>query len=180
MKKDKGITIISLVITIIVMLILISITIGSIKDSKNTVNEAKDSKKRLELQEVQQIVFENYIKYKQTGNEDYLIGTQVNSEELMTYKEEIDSYYKQLESNHEEFEFLDEDYKNYYKIDDNEKLNKLGLQSTIKEYDQNSISDEAEENTMDKYLVNYKTGEVYNYTTKKTKEGTILYVRGNE
>ena len=167
MKKNKGITIISLVITIIVMLILISITIGSIKDSKNTVNEAKDSKKRLELQEVQQIVFENYIKYKQTGNEDYLIGTQVNSEELMTYKEEIDSFYKQLEANHEEFEFLDEDYKNYYKIDDNEKLNKLGLQST-------------KENTMDKYLVNYKTGEVYNYTTKKTKEGTILYVRGNE
>ena len=150
MKGNKGITLISLMITIIIMLILASITITTISGSNDTVKETEDSNKRFELQEVQQIVLETYIKFKQTGNEEYLAGTLCEENILKQYENEVE---KKLQ---------DESYSNYYMLD-SKTLKELGIQDS-----------------KDSYIANYETGEVFNYTTKKTSEGNVLYVNVNE
>lgn len=151
MKENKGITLISLIVTLIVMFIIASITVATIKKDNNTVKETKSSIKLYELNQIQQTVFENYVKYMQTQNEDYLVGTQCTSTaELSQYESEVNIEFKDTEG---------EGYKNYYYLQNDEDLNKLGITGTE-----------------DKYIVNYKTGEVFNYTTKKTSTGEVLYI----
>lgn len=149
-KNENGITIISLVITIIMMLILASVTITSIVGRNSVVEDAADSNKILELQEVQQAVFETYIKYKRTENEEYIIGTKCNQELLEQYENEVDITLK------------DTTYNKYYLLNSQD-LKKLGLNDSI-----------------DSYIVNYEMGEVFNYTTKKTVDGKALYTTGKE
>ena len=151
MKKNKGITLIALTITIIVILILSSVIITTVKKSNSTVKQARISTKVYELQQVQQSVIQNFIKYKQTGNEEYLVGTKCNSQDtLNTYKEELGIEFKST-------------YEDYYILGSSDELKKIGLK-----------------NGEDSYIVNYKTGEVFNYTTKKTEDGNVLYINGNE
>ena len=151
MKENKGITLIALTITIIVTLILSSIVFTTVRKSDNTVKQAKISTKIYELQQVQQVVIENYIKYKQTENEEYLVGTKCSSQDVLdAYKEELGIEFKST-------------YEDYYILGSSDNLKKLGL-----------------ENSEDYYIVNYKTGEVLNYTTKKTEDGNVLYINGNE
>ena len=149
-KNENGVTIISLVITIIMMLILASVTITSIVGRNSVVEDAADSNKILELQEVQQAVFETYIKYKRTENEEYIIGTKCNQELLEQYENEMNITLK------------DTTYNKYYLLN-SQNLTKLGLNDSV-----------------DSYIVNYETGEVFNYTTKKTVDGRVLYITGKE
>lgn len=151
MKENKGITLISLIVTLIVMSIIAAITVTTIKKDNNTVKETKSSMKVYELQQIQQTIFENYIKYMQTKNEDYMVGTQCTSlAELTQFETELDITFKDTEG---------EGYKDYYYLDSEEALKKLGITGT-----------------KDRYLVNYKTGEVLNYTAKKTSTGEVLYI----
>ena len=151
MKENKGITLIALTITIIVTIILSSIIFTTAKKSNTTVKQARISTKIYELQQVQQVVIENYIKYKQIGNEEYLVGTKCNSQDVLNaYMEELGIEFKST-------------YEDYYILDSNDKLKKLGI-----------------ENSEDYYIVNYKTGEVFNYTAKKTEDGNVLYINGKE
>ena len=151
MKENKGITLIALTITIIVTIILSSIIFTTVKKSNTTVKQARISTKIYELQQVQQVVIENYIKYKQIGNEEYLVGTKCNSQDVLNaYMEELGIEFKST-------------YEDYYILDSNDKLKKLGI-----------------ENSEDYYIVNYKTGEVFNYTAKKTEDGNVLYINGKE
>lgn len=152
MKNNKGITLIALIITIVVLSILSSIVIISVKEKNGIQKEAKDSKKLLELQEVQQAVLETYIKYKQTENTDYLIGIQCNS------KSDINTYAG------EEAKILkDSEYTNYYILKDEEDFKKIGI-----------------DRVSDFYIVNYTTGEVLNYTTLKNYDGKVLYTSAEE
>lgn len=151
MKENKGITLISLIVTLIVMSIIATITVTTMKKDNNTVNETKSSMKEYELHQIQQTVFENYIKYIQTKNEEYLVGTQcTNVSQLTQYENELDISFKDTAG---------EGYKNYYYLDNDEALNKLGITGT-----------------KDRFIVNYKTGEVFNYTAKKNKTGEVLYI----
>ena len=153
MKENKGITLISLIVTMVVMSIILAITVATMKKDNNTVKETKSSMKTYELQEIQQVVFENYIKYIQTKNEDYLVGTKCTSaSELTQYETELGITFKEKS-----------EYGNYFFLDSSEALDKLGIS-----------------NTKDKFIVNYKTGEVLNYTTKKTSDGEVLYIKGIE
>lgn len=153
MKENKGITLISLIVTMVVMSIILAITVATMKKDNNTVKETKSSMKTYELQEIQQVVFENYIKYIQTKNEDYLVGTKCTSAAQLTqYETELGITFKEKS-----------EYGNYYFLDSTEALDKLEIS-----------------NTKDKFIVNYKTGEVLNYTTKKTSDGEVLYIKGIE
>ena len=116
----------------------------------SVVEDAADSNKILELQEVQQAVFETYIKYKRTENEEYIIGTKCNQELLEQYENEMNITLK------------DTTYNKYYLLN-SQNLTKLGLNDSV-----------------DSYIVNYETGEVFNYTTKKTVDGRVLYITGKE
>ena len=151
MRKNQGITLISLIITLIVMSIIATITVATMKKDNNTVKETKSSMKLYELQQIQQIVLENYVKYMQTKNEDYLVGTKCTSlSQLNQYENELNIQFKDTAG---------EGYTNYYYLDSDDALSALEITGT-----------------KDRYLVNYKTGEVLNYTEKKTSTGEVLYI----
>ena len=151
MKKNNGITLIALVITIVVMAILISVAVISVKSPKGVDKEAKSNKKTFELQEVGQAVLETYLKYKQTGNEEYLVGIPCTLSEINTNAGEHKSLLK------------DSTYSHYYLLNTEENLEKIGIKDTT-----------------DFYIVNYETGEVLNYTTPKNYDGKVLYLNGKE
>lgn len=157
MRENKGITLISLIITIIVMLILASVIISSMDGSNSTTKTASSSNKIFELEEVQQAVLETYIKYKQTNNSDYLVGETCSESILLEYENEFG-----------EIKFKDRtdgkiNYNNYYMLNSKEDLNSLGIR-----------------NSEDYYIVNYQTGEVFNYTSKIDSNGKVLYVNAKE
>ena len=76
-KSQKGITLMALVITIIVLLIIAGIGIGEIIGNSGDINQTKDVLALSELKKIQQAVLENYIKYKQIGNESLFIGNYI-------------------------------------------------------------------------------------------------------
>lgn len=79
MKFQKGITMVSLVITMIVILILsgIGVTVGT-----ETIKKSKDSKLTSELLVVQHSVLEQYTKYQTTKDKSYLVGNKMSKEEV--------------------------------------------------------------------------------------------------
>ncbi len=56
MKKDKGITLIALVVTIVVLLILASITVGTLMGENGTIKKAKEAKREHEISQEREIV----------------------------------------------------------------------------------------------------------------------------
>lgn len=162
-KREKGITLIALVITIIVLLILAGVGIGELTGKKNSINESKDKTALSELTKIQQAVMETYIKYKQLGSTSYLIGTR------MTYAY-TQSEFNQMGSNESLKIAVSYDESNeidpstyYYKLDNNNLLD-MGLDNI---------------NNNNEYIVNYSTGEVFNITQRKTINGEALYIWAN-
>ncbi len=152
MKDNKGITLIALIITIAVLSIVISVAVLSVKGQGGVDKETKNNKKLFELQEVQQAVLETYIKYKQSDNAEYLIGIQCNSiSDINRYAGEEANLLK------------DSIYTNYYVINNEENFKKIGIDKST-----------------DFYIVNYKTGEVLNYTTPRNYDGKVLYTSAEE
>ncbi len=75
-RNNKGVTLVSLVVTIIVLLIIASISIvGGIQGA----DTAADNKLLTELDMVQHAVLQRYTKYSLTKDKDLLVGTKVNS-----------------------------------------------------------------------------------------------------
>ena len=69
MKKNAGITMVSLVVTIIVLLILSSITIGALFGDNGILTIAKKAKENTELARIEEETSLNDL-YKQLGVED--------------------------------------------------------------------------------------------------------------
>lgn len=75
-RNNKGVTLVSLVVTIIVLLIIASISIvGGIQGA----DTAADNKLLTELDMVQHAVLQRYTKYSLTKDKELLVGTEVNS-----------------------------------------------------------------------------------------------------
>lgn len=156
MKKEKGITLVALVVTIIILLILAGIGISSSTGINGNIQTAKTNIALAELSEVQQIVLETYIKYNQTKNEENIVGTALTYSEATSYASEVSSSISLLA---EEYDLTSADITEvYYELSTSD-LATLGIE-------------EAE----DTYIVNYSTGEVFNYTLKETADGQVLYV----
>ncbi len=151
MKNNKGITLISLVITIIVLLILSGI---GIKMGTNMISTSQDKKLISELNMVQHAILEQYAKYQATKDLSYIkVG---NKMELADVKKIASNIGIELVN-------IPDTYSNkdYYKLDKLSLL-KIGI-----------------ENTEDEYIVNYISGEVINNTKKHTNDNKALYVRAN-
>ena len=133
MKRNNGITLVTLVITIIILLIIagVTISVGSV-----SINLHKDKILSSELKEIQIVVMQQYQKHLTVKDESLLIGTKcaISGDINATDKE-------------------------YYLLNV-EDLEKLGM-----------------ENAKDTYIVNYKTGEVINKTSKNSK-GEELHLQG--
>ena len=156
MKNEKGITLVTLVITIVVLAIIASITITGGIDAKKNVKDTKSAVLKSEIAQVQQIVLETDIKYKQTKNSNILLGEKITFNEAKTALQEISGSLSLRGENYDDVSNGDiEIY--YYKID-SELLEQLGITGSEQ-----------------KYIINYSTGEVFNYQTKTTSNGDLLY-----
>lgn len=158
-KSQKGITLIALVVTIIVLMILAGIGIGELSNNNEDVAQTKNTIALSELSKVQQVVIENYLKYEQLKNDSFLtkIGKKIEDE---TEYNEINNEFKEISGKDLKVEFNTDIDKSYYKLSGDD-LNSMGLENI---------------HNKDVYVVNYSTGEVFNYTQKKTATGEVLYV----
>lgn len=157
LKSEKGITLVALVITIIVLMIIATVSIGASTGIKGNIQSAKNNVAISELSQVQQAVLETYIKYKQTGNETYLVGTELTYSQAENYLKELDTKLTLKQEDYDTQENVTKE-KPYYQLS-KENLESIGIK-----------------NTEDVYVVNYETGEVFNYTLKTTGGGEILYI----
>ena len=157
-NKEKGITLLALVVTIIMLIILAS-TIVNI--GQNEIKESEENAKLSELGIVQNAILQRKTKADLT-DEDYpgetIIEADINLEETI---EEMNNH---RASGEEEITKKDDDNSNYYFLStENGGLEELGIT-----------------NSEDAYIVNYETGEVINYTTKLTGTGKPLYIYAKE
>lgn len=153
-NKEKGITLLALVVTIIMLIILAS-TIVNI--GQNEIKESEENAKLSELGIVQNAILQRKTKADLT-DEDYpgetIIEANINLEKTI---EEINN---NRASGEEEIIKKDDDNSNYYFLStENGGLEELGIT-----------------NSEDAYIVNYETGEIINYTTKLTETGKPLYI----
>ncbi len=159
-KSQKGITLVALVVTVIVLLILAGIGIGELSNNNEDITQTKDTMSLAELNKVQQVVIENYLKYMQIKNEHILtgVGQKIDEEKY----NEINNILKQISNNEFQLkDYSDNTDESYYMLNGDD-LKSLGLQNI---------------HNNDVYVVNYSTGEVFNYTQKKTAAGEILYIK---
>lgn len=149
-KNQRGVTVVSLVITVIVLMIVAGI---GIKVGTDQITKTKDATLTSELTMVQHAILEQYTKYKTTKNVNYLLGNAVSQEELSNITTMLGITLVTIPSGYSEKE------RAYYKLD-KASLLEIGIK-----------------NTDDEYVVNYISGEVMNITAKETTEGKALYVR---
>lgn len=149
-KTQKGITLISLVITIIILLIISSIGINF---GINGIRSTKDSKLEAELNMVQHAILEQYAKYKTTKDMVYIVGNKVSEEQLRGITSELGITLVNIPNTYFN--------KDYYKLD-KASLKEIGIQETD-----------------DEYIVNYISGEVINITKKRLSNNNPLYTKAN-
>lgn len=150
LKVQKGITLISLVITVIILLI---VSMVAVNFGINGISTTKDSKLEAELNMVQHAVLEQYTKYKTTRDVVYLVGNKVQEEQLNGITEELGITLVNIPNTYSN--------RDYYKLD-KASLKEIGLQQTE-----------------DEYIVNYISGEVINITKKRLSDNTPLYTKAN-
>lgn len=150
LKKEKGITMVSLVITFILLLIISAVGVNM---SISGINSAKDSKLSGELQMVQHAVLEQYTKYKTTRNSVYLVGTKITKEQASNLANEMGITLVNIPDSYSN--------KDYYKLDKTA-LEEIGIKDAT-----------------DEYVVNYVSGEVMNITVKKATNNNPLYTKAN-
>ena len=156
-KSEKGITIVSLVITIIVLLILASI---SINWGLESISRSSDSKLDAELNMMQHAILETYTKNQVQGQvvNQTLPGNKINNYD--TVIEKAEQFLGKFKITN--YENIDDD-SYYYEFNNEEQFKAIGMK-----------------NSSDTYIVNYKTGEVMNITTPKKSDGTLLYISNED
>ncbi len=157
MREEKGITLIALVITIIILSIVAGIGIGVMNGMGRDIRESKSAIAVTDLKKVQQLVLETYTKYMQGKNTRLLKGEQIDYNTAKNIANEFG-----VELRQEEYNSSDDAINFYYKL----------TQYNLREMGMNNVNKDAQ------YIVNYKTGEVFDNLGKKTITGDVLYVYG--
>lgn len=150
LKEQKGITLVSLVVTVIILLI---ISLVAVNFGISGISNIKDSKLESELNMVQHAILEQYTKYKTTKDIIYLVGNKVSEEQLNNITQELGITLVDIPDTYSN--------KDYYKMDKTS-LKEIGIQETE-----------------DEYIINYISGEVINITKKRLSNNTPLYTKAN-
>lgn len=138
---------ITIIVLVITIIVMLIIAGVTIATGITGTEEAKSNSLVTELNMVSHAVLERYTKASLT-KEQYP-GTITAETDLNTMKTAIESNGITLKGISTE----------YYTLTPDDGLKKLGII-----------------NTADTYIVNYKTGEVFNLTQKTTKIGALLYI----
>ena len=156
-KNEKGVTMLVLVITIIVLIILAGISINlAIQDADFTI----EKKQKTELEEVAHAIYQQYIKYKQTGTEEYIIGDEYEGDTITINSDLNGNTASSTITKTDDSTKIDE---KWYRLSTDD-LEKIGIQ-----------------NSKYTYIVKYSTGEVYNETSKESEQNKdTLYINLSE
>lgn len=149
-KNEKGITLVALAITILILALLAGV--GIYQGTKG-IDTAKNSRLMSEAGMVQHAVLEQYVKYKTTKNQMYLIGTKIDKNTVQQIATQMGI---SLVNIPEEYSNAD-----YYKLTTTD-VAKLGFK-----------------NVKDEFIVNYVSGEVINITNKTDSKGNRVYIKGD-
>lgn len=160
-RNQKGVTLIALAVTIIVLIILAGIMLNIGQDG------IKKSEKQILLSElgmVQNAVLQRKTKVDLT-HEGYP-GQKITEADI-----DLDNVIQEINRMKAEGKEVvnrkDTNNENYYLLtNENGGLKNLGIKSA--KDDNTEVRDD--------YIVNFETGEVINYTTKVTDDGTPLYI----
>lgn len=151
---EKGITLITLIITILVMIIIMgTITIVS----TDFMEVANDNKLQEELTMVNNVISESYANYIRTKDNRYLSGERLTSNQVQEVADSVGIALVIIPNNIKE---QDANLSEYYRLTPTD-LTNIGI-----------------EDAKDTYVVNYLTGEVINET--KANEGVKLYMFSRE
>lgn len=165
--NNKGITLVSLVVTIVILLIIASI---SINWGLNSVQESKDNILLSELNMVQHAVLEQYTKYKiesKVQKELELPGKIINNiqENNIILEDNTENVTVKISK-----EISKE-------INNNDSYSQKSKEEKYYFLDKESLKDlELEKGNNCNYIVNYKTGTVINVTIDKTSDGKDLSI----
>lgn len=151
-KREKGITLIVLIITIIVLLILAGVTYNF---GLQGVEEANDNKLMSEIGIINHALLERKTKVDLTG-ESYP-GTNITLTEVDNVIAQMNSKTSSSEQTITRKDTTGR--QNYYKVKKGNGLEALGI-----------------DNSESEYIVNYETGEVINCTDMVTSEGKAVYI----
>ena len=151
-KREKGITLIALVVTIIVLLILAGV---SLTGGLQTATNSRDTAVLSELEMIQHAALERYTKGATVGNYNNFPGTQKYTD-ISQIKSEI----PQLTSDTTLMQILEntkDSVDDYYYLDADD----------LKELEITGADDS--------YIINYKIGLVIDVTNQMTKQGEPVY-----
>ncbi len=147
---EKGITLVTLVITIVVMLIIAGTIVF---ESTDILDIADEDKLQEELTMVNNVILEKYTNYLRTKNIAYIKGEKLTDTQVQEIASKINVSLVAIPTNVKE---KDLNLSAYYRLTPTDLLN-IGI-----------------EGAQDTYIVNYLTGEVINET--KANEGVKLYM----
>ena len=112
-QKNKGITLIALVITVIILLILAGITVGAITGDNGIIDNAGQAKEETEIANEKEIIEKATV--QAMGNNKY--GNIEESELQKQLDKETDEGKTEATDTGEEFEIYFKDTKRYYSVD---------------------------------------------------------------
>ena len=149
-RKNEGITLVTLVVTVVLLLIISGISItGTLRGHKETEEASQIS----ELNMIQHAILERYTKAQLT--KETLPGTKMNISEVQKIIDEINDNSGENINLKDLKDLKGAEYKQLSTAD----LENLGVTKED-----------------DTFIVNYKTGEVINASKKVTKSGKALYI----
>lgn len=177
-KNNKGITLLTLVVSVIILFILIGTGTTAIYTN---INEVKDNKLAVELGIVRQAIVQQYTAAAAVGQTkipvsqskvSFWVGERIDSPDLIRIPtDESDESVKSvdpLDPNFITFRNRLEIYEPIYQEDfyyrlNTEQLQKIGIDINMTD-------------SKYTYIVNYSTGEVYNEAKKVNSESHLLYL----
>lgn len=172
-KNENGITLVSLIVTIIIMLILIGVGLSITFDE---IDDARNNKLWGEIGIVRQAVVEQYQKALAVGKTgelktapqlDVWIGEKITSRTGS-------SFFPGAVNAELERQGITDAYMFTYDYNNNEKC--IYQEDCCYELNPNNLKQLGIEDATHTYIVNYKTGEVYNESKQTDYDGKLLYL----
>lgn len=165
-KSNKGITMVSLTVIVVLLAFLAGVGLNT---GINSTQDVKNNNLKSELGMVRQAVVEKYMKavalgkIEENSDESYWLGTKIQNANDINVPEQtsinLSDDAKEFYSNISNYScHYPEDY--YYRLDSSQ-LYQIGI---------TNVKSDAQ------YIVNYKTGEVYNEKAKKDSNSNLLYL----
>ena len=111
MKKEKGITLISLVVTVVVLLILAAVSISALTDGNGIINQAQNAKKETAVADEKEVLNISYVLCLENNKS----GTNITDEQLQKELEKNDRD-TTVTANGDDLEVVFNDTKNKYMV----------------------------------------------------------------